>query len=334
MTDMKRNADISAEERREIFHDTYGNAWDAGLTLAELLRGTGDYLAALVGEDLAAGAMYTALAPLVGSVRSSGPADWRTWLKEAESDCFTWLPIGANLHNLTAYADYGILLVPEDEEDKENEAWLQAAIAELDALIGRSPLAQWLGADRSKDLEGLALLARNRWALDTGRPVEPAALASFGRVSEGRMRNMMSGAKRDFTPDDGRIPAAEALAWLAGRPEFYTSIWRDQLLPHYLDRNRPPLDHPVFAPVARDESMFHPGLRRNGTYTVGPKGDETHIADYHVALEALQRMPAAYWRRPNDAGAWGVVRAVEWMRLDMSDLDAIAATLAAGLAPE
>jgi hypothetical protein len=105
-------------------------------------------------------------------------------------------------------------------------------------------------------------------------------------------------------------------------------------LPRHFDKNRPPLVRPVFVPVARDGGMFHPGLRRNGTYSVGPKGAETHIADFDAALDALQRMPAAYWHRPNEAGAWGVVRAVEWLRLDMSDLEAIAATPAAGLAPE
>jgi hypothetical protein len=128
--------------------------------------------------------------------------------------------------------------------------------------------------------------------------------------------------------------AADALAWLAGRAEFWTSIWRDQPLPRHFDKNRPPLDRPVFVPAARDGGLFHPGLRRNGAYTVGPKGDETHIADYEAALGALQRMPAAYWRRPNDAGAWGVVRAVEWLRLDISDLEAIAATQGPSGTPE
>jgi hypothetical protein len=331
MTDMKRNADISAEERREIFHDTFDDEVDAGQTLADLLRGTGDYLAGLVGEDLAAEAMHAALAPLFRAAGGPKPADWRAGLENAANNCFSVLPIGGKLHDLVAYAYYGISLAPEEEED---EVWLQAALAELDAFIADSPLAQWLGAERNPQLERLALLARNRWALDTGRPVEPAALAIFGGVSEGRMRNMMSGAKREFTPDGGRIPAADALAWLAGRAEFYTSIWRDQPLPRHFDKNRPPLVRPVFVPVARDGGVFHPGLRRNGTYAVGPKGDETHIADFDAALEALQRMPVAYWRRPNDAGAWGVVRAVEWLRLDMSDLEAIAATLAAGLAPK
>jgi hypothetical protein len=322
MTDVKRNADISAEERREIFHDEFDSDIDAGQTLAGLLLGTGDYLAGLVGEALGAEAMNAALAPLFHSAGVRNPSDWRSNLEDAASRCFSDLPIGAEMHNLAAYAYFGISFAPEDEDD---EAWLQAAAARLDDFIARSPLEQWLGADRDPQLELLALLTRNRWALDTGRPVEPAALAMFGGVSEGRMRNMMSGAKRVFTPENGRIPASDALAWLAGRAEFWTSIWRDQPLPRHFDKDRPPLERPVFVPVARDGGMFHPGLRRNGAYTVGPKGDETRIEDFDAALGALQRMPAAYWRRPNDAGAWGVVRAVEWMRLDMSDLEAIAA---------
>ena len=42
------------------------------------------------------------------------------------------------------------------------------------------------------------MLARNRWALDNMQPIEPAALAYFGGLSEGRVRNMMSGSKPDL----------------------------------------------------------------------------------------------------------------------------------------
>lgn len=322
MTDTKRNADISGGERREMFHDSFDNDIDAGPTLANLLRATGDYLASIVGEDQAAKAMEVALAPLFQGAGSRGSIGWRARLDDAVNHCFSELPIGQRLHDLAAYAYYGISFAPEDDED---EAWLHATVAEIDAFIARSPLQLWLPENDAPQLERLALLARNRWALDTGRAVEPAALAVFGGVSEGRMRNMMSGAKRTFTPEDGRIPAAAALEWLAGRAEFWTSIWRDQHLPDQFERNSLPLDRPVFVPVARDESVFHPGLRRNGAYTVGPKGAEMHVVDFDHALLALQRMPGAYWRRPNDAGAWGVVRAVDWRRIDMSDLEALAA---------
>ncbi|AWJ87769.1 hypothetical protein TSH58p_30110 (plasmid) [Azospirillum sp. TSH58] len=100
-------------------------------------------------------------------------------------------------------------------------------------------------------------LASNRWALSNNRPVDPAALADFGGVSEGRIR----------------IPVIDALAWLATRKEdFWPPIWREQLLPQYGDRNRAPLDQVVFVPVAHDGSAFHPGLRRGAGYTVGAKG--------------------------------------------------------------
>jgi len=58
----------------------------------------------------------------------------------------------------------------------------------------------------------LLLMARNRWALDHGQPIEPAALSVFGGVSEGRIRNMMSGEKRIFSPWRARIPAQRSLS--------------------------------------------------------------------------------------------------------------------------
>ncbi|MGY0782528.1 hypothetical protein ACW7BC_32060 [Azospirillum argentinense] len=71
---------------------------------------------------------------------------------------------------------------------------------------------------------------------------------------------MMSGTNRVFTAQDGRIPAVEALAWLATGKEFWTSIWREQPLPQYGNRSRPPLEQALFVPVARDALVFHPGL--------------------------------------------------------------------------
>jgi hypothetical protein len=184
-------------------------------------------------------------------------------------------------------------------------------------------VSQW-GISLNSDLHRLVRLASNRWALDNGRPVEPAALAEFGGVTEGRIRNMMSGQKRAFSSVDGLIPAQEALAWLSGRPEFWNSIWRDQSLPQYSVKHRPALTQAVFVPVARDSSTFHPGLKRGGGYTIGEKGTETQVVDFDEALVELQRMPIPYWRRQNASGNWGIVSGVRWARLDASDLEIIA----------
>tara|TARA_Y100001934_G_scaffold228386_1_gene274712 strand:- start:2306 stop:6046 length:3741 start_codon:yes stop_codon:yes gene_type:complete len=66
------------------------------------------------------------------------------------------------------------------------------------------------------------------------------------------------------------------------------------------------------APVANDGSRFDENCCRNGKYTVGEKGDERSFVSYSKALDFLRSMPVAKWRRPNDAGNWGVVRAAYW----------------------
>ncbi|PNQ95020.1 hypothetical protein C1S70_31080 (plasmid) [Azospirillum argentinense] len=224
------------------------------------------------------------------------PSDWRQALDEANSSCFSEWPLGARLHDLTAYALYGIVL--DGSEDTEERALhLEELVTEAEAFATQAPFTAWG-------------LASNRWALDTGRPVEPAALAEFGGVSGGRIRNMMSGTNRVFTAQDGRIPAVEALTWLATGKEFWTSIWREQPLPQYGNRSRPPLEQALFVPVARDALVFHPGLRRGAGYTIGPKGEEEQIADFAKALGKLQSMPVPYWRRPNAQGNWSIVSGI------------------------
>jgi ASCH domain-containing protein len=67
-------------------------------------------------------------------------------------------------------------------------------------------------------------------------------------------------------------------------------------------------------PIARNGTVFCPqACLRGGNYTVGEKGDEKQFPDYQAALSYLQKMSVAKWRRPNPAGNWGIVQAVEWI---------------------
>lgn len=67
-------------------------------------------------------------------------------------------------------------------------------------------------------------------------------------------------------------------------------------------------------PIARDGTVFCPQVcLRGGNYTVGDKGDEKQFPDYQAALGFLRKMPVAKWRRPNPAGNWGIVQAVDWI---------------------
>ncbi|MGA8147721.1 MAG: hypothetical protein WB870_09115 [Gallionellaceae bacterium] len=54
---------------------------------------------------------------------------------------------------------------------------------------------------------------------------------------------------------------------------------------------------------------------RTGGYTVGEKGHEQTFDSFDCALEYLRAMPVAKWRRPNEAGNWGIVSAVRWATL-------------------
>lgn len=69
-------------------------------------------------------------------------------------------------------------------------------------------------------------------------------------------------------------------------------------------------------PVARDGTWFSPALRRAGGYTIGAKGEEQVVADYHQALAQLREMTVPRWRRPNPKGNWGIVAGVSWESVD------------------
>src|SRR4051794_36760509 len=215
---------IDAAERSTLFHEQYGNQIDAGATLADIVAAAGDYLARIVGkEEVDAGiARLVEHVVQVSGGTITDPSTWREALDHARSHCFSEWPLGTKLHDLAAYAMYGIVLDASDDPTTL-AGTIEEAVTEAEGFLAATPTAQW-GISPNTDLHRLVHLASNRWALDNNKPVEPAALAEFGGVSEGRIRNMMSGAKRTFSSEDGRIPAQEALAWLAGRPEFWNSI--------------------------------------------------------------------------------------------------------------
>ncbi len=319
------NSQIPASERAQIFFEQYGNDIDGAAALPEFIIAAGDYISRIVGPESADAGMALIVE---GVVSASGhalhrPADWREALRDSSSYCFSEWPIGEWLHKLAAYAEYGIVLddneaAPSTADAETIGAEIRCMLSQAEELVASTPFAEWRLSD-SNELSRLVMIARNRWALDNNEPVDPAALAYFGKISEGRVRNMMSGADRTFSSADGRVPAAEAHRWLQGRPEFWNSIWKDQNLVQYDDTRTTPLTKPIFVPVARDGTMFHPGLQRGNSFTIGKKGEEEQVAGFYNALLKLQQMPVAYWRRPNASGNWGTVVVDHWERIDASD---------------
>jgi hypothetical protein len=77
----------------------------------------------------------------------------------------------------------------------------------------------------------------------------------------------------------------------------------------------------VNVPVATDRTCFsyHCEYKRGG-YQIGPKGSEVKVSTFDEALKLLIDMPLAKWRRPNAAGNFGLVSAVEWKRVRKSEL--------------
>jgi hypothetical protein len=318
------NSAINAVQRTEIFHEQYGNELDGTDALPELVIAAGDYISQIVGAPETDAGMALIVRGLVevGGGAISDPSQWRTALIERRSNCYSEWRIGPKLHDLAAYAVYGIVLHDSDDADVL-ASHLEALLADARDLVAKTPAQQW-GLPAKNELTRLVSIASNRWAMDNGEAVEPAALAYFGGVSEGRIRNLMSGENRTFTSKDGRIPAAEALKWLEGRSEFWNSVWREQSLPMYAHEPSAPLGCAAFVPVARDGSMFHPSVRRGSSYTIGKKGAEEQISDFDEALTKLQQMPVPYWRRPNASGNWGSVAGVRWERVDLADLNSTA----------
>lgn len=334
---MPMNCEIPASERLYIFEDAYMNdrPYEPGWSLVYLVRAAGQYLGQIVGEERAAAGMAEMLIDLV-DVRSD-PKNWAEDVVDAGIDAYSNWPLGLKLYELTAYGFYGIafrdtayplygISHPDSEKamnEMPTEDYLRGLVETGVKFSQSTPFEIWAETSRIPDdfLQAVTL-GKNRWALDHGDPVEPAALALFGNLQEVTVRNMMSGGSAKFTNIDGKIPAREALDWLASRPSFYDSIWRDNPEPRIHDKV---LEIPVFVPVARDGSIFHPGLERNGGFTIGRKGEEQKISDFDAALKELQIADPICWRRPNDQGNWGIVKANRWERFDRAFIESLAA---------
>lgn len=212
--------------------------------------------------------------------------------------------------NLAFYGLYGDLLERSNstEPAEQVERWLQLAKELRSKATFRCD-------------DGIVFkiisLAEGRRNLECGEGViEPLAVALLGGVSEGRVRNLMSGSAAEFKAIEGGIPVAHVQAWLQGRGAFWPSNWhREQQEEKYMEVIR--------VPQASDGTVFHPGLRRRSGYMVGEKGSEQTIEDFDAALDTLTRMDEPRWRRPNAQGNWGIVKGVEWVTFSRRDLNAI-----------
>jgi len=208
---------------------------------------------------------------------------------------------------LAFYGRYGALL--NELPIARRRAWIASAIGSAEWLVENAPPAT------NKDVPvRIIALAAGRQMLDQGDGLlDPKAIGLLGNLSEGRVRNLMSGQDPQLVSMQGRVPATDALRWLSGRSGFWPSIWQEEqrtiVMPERLR-----------VPQAADGSLFHPGLRRRNGYTIGAKGSEVTIEDFDAALKALAKMSEPRWRRPNEQGNWGIVRAIGWVEMGRRDL--------------
>lgn len=321
MSDLSKKQ-LSATERMEIFGDNFGEI-DPGYSIVELMRGIARYLSLIVDKENVSAGMTEMIRPLIdGPIEPQAEKDFEELFDSVfNAQTNTW-PLGEKLSDLAAYAYYGVAFPPLWlAEENSTEEWLATLVREANEVAHHGPLDKWLHDPWREKLVELVTLARNRWALDNNQSIEPGALAKFGGVTEARIRNMMAGANSRFTNKEGLVPAPEALAWLADRESFFDSIWREQPK-RRREATKESVMKPAFLPVARDGSVFHPGLARKQGFQIGPKGEERYIDNFQAALSELQRMEIPYWRRPNEKGKPGIVRGIKWQRYDLNALPA------------
>jgi hypothetical protein len=263
---------------------------------------------------------------------------WREALECWDEAAFGYFEVGKLIDSIHVFAHYGIIRNPASvvgivEASETIEAWIgsvERAIASIPPI--------WLEPDST--VHRTIECARGRLALDRGKSITVRQLAWLGRVGVKRIQNAMSAGTQDAPILDklGNVTATSAIEWLKQSEEFQPSIWEQIATLDFSsgDWGRGVTIDPgpfaetlaeddfVFVPVARDGSPFSPAwCNTNNGYTIGPKGNEVHIADYWDALAHLTRMDPAKWRRfrdPDQRQGSGLVSTHHWKRIPRREL--------------
>ena len=284
------------------------NDWDFSGELLEALSNRFRVIEMILGKEETAPHLFAML---------HGPdvegAHWEEVFDSyAPSQTVEWM--GSQLlSDASIFGHYGI--APAGIPIDARRAWVDALAEQLDQFrLVANPEPQGV-------IARIINIALSRHAIDTGAgEVDLQSLALFGGVTEGRIRNILSSNDSGLEKVGQRVTAVSAAAWLKGRKEFFASIWQqhDEVAPEAASSNF--ADDVVFVPVAADGSFFHPGLARSGKFMIGAKGEEVSCPTFDEALGALQKMATPRWRRPNDAGNWGIVSGRDWKRVERRQL--------------
>lgn len=312
----------SYEDRLAAFHESYGNDEDPGQTLADIVIALGNSLEMILGEKIASKAM-TVIAETLGN----NDGDWREKIESGSSSAFSEWPLGQRMHDLVAYAKFGIdVPASADDSDDEIAERIEGRIIAAEKFLAGIDLDLLIGKDRRQDLEDIVVMARTRWQLDQGKHVAPDGLARLGGVSDSRMRGLARNATDAVIPmDDLRLVSAQAaLDWLANQPKYRTSIWRtERPSAHEPDAHfEAVISDPIFVPESKDGSRFLPELAAGNGFRIGQKGHEQVVKDFDEALTILSHMERPTWRRPSPtSGIPSIVSGVRWVRVDRNSLN-------------
>lgn len=280
--------------------------------------------------------------------------NWReTWAEIDGWNASSAPPFLDELHDLSAFANYGIMTIWDIREDSQDHIevrllkermeeaknpprWVRKVCSKIERFE-----AVVSAADSKTKFEYLLALreqALARVKIDEGEPLTVSELAVLSGVSTKRLQNAIYAQSEGApTVSKGGLIAPEACArWLNER-DYRWSIWREIVAEYPLKVNwgestqlAPPNalkehDDYVFVPVALDGSVFSPQLaggKSGRRYRIGPKGEEIDVEGFDEALRRLTKMETPRWRRPNpESGRLGIVSGQSWKRMRRSELE-------------
>jgi len=251
--------------------------------------------------------------------RNDGKLGWQEILEEDFVGIYSETKLGQLLHDLTAFADYGIVLATA-RDDKQRLQLLASQVQQAEALLSLLPSDVWGLNDEHLVVVLQKSLAR--WKVDNGDPLDAGELAILSGRALQTIKNKLSGQTKEIKGSQKRIEAHEARAWLSAQKDYYGSLWQIQDDTDIVIEADQGMGDVVFVPIAKDGSTFNPGLQRDGKYLIDAEGAEREFDDFTSALTALQQMHFPQWRRPTPEGKWTRVRGVEWRRVSVQELEA------------
>lgn len=316
------------EDRANEFGASYEGGEQREIT--DLIVATGEWLERLLLSSSAASAAMKAMyVEIVGANEQTADPNvtWRALWEEHDATGVSETMTCQIILALHAFAFWGLrpdLSSFSPDADANIAFAIEHCISRLREMLDSAPQG-WAHQD---EIERTVLGAEARIRLDTGRDVTPEQLSALAGISLKSMKNLLapkSGSADLRLNGNGEIARSEAALWIEARSDFKSSVWNEEIRKTSDcddEADNHTLDDVVFVPIAKDGSWFDPvTCRSNRGYTIGPKGSEQPVSDYHEALQQLARMKTPYWRRPNAAGNWGLVAGNSWQRHEVSELD-------------